>query len=349
MARRFVLLRCVVGHWRVSRCAVFCVPCTPAYALLNLSTENWTRLFGRTWMATFDTVIQRELESCAADLKELQLPCACNAYSDATPVVNPWALLTSDEWKSVQDTPNSTSSYSGTSALSSHAWAALTILKAMPIDILVLRWFNYQLRAHGYKPTRPDALVLNFGADLANGKAFAELLHSMSQSDYAKATRGCTCGRCRVFPKFSPGLLNQDPACAASEVIERLNRIHTPVALTSPELMNSGATDSNIAVAAYLMCTYPSTIVERAASVQAVIDKLCTDGVTWRPGDEFNTKMHAAGVVKLALSPTKHVSPLKMALRSPMRQRMVEKGELSAKGEWHLWAGLALLTWACAF
>lgn len=104
--------------------------------MLEADTENWTRLFAGNWAKLYHTGITQQLDRCTELLHSLKLPQPCTFCSVEATVVNPYVLLTTCEWQSVQNTARD------------DVDAALDIFKALPIDVLLLRWVNYQLVAH---------------------------------------------------------------------------------------------------------------------------------------------------------------------------------------------------------
>jgi hypothetical protein len=129
------------------RCA-YTGPLAASNALKD-SKENWLRLFAGGWATTYDTVIQRELSECERLLDDLQLPQTCCKSREHGHVVNPYVLLTTEEWEVVNNcTDEPDHAVSGVAQLSTPAHTALGILKALPIDVLVLRWFNYVLKTY---------------------------------------------------------------------------------------------------------------------------------------------------------------------------------------------------------
>jgi hypothetical protein len=171
--------------------------------------------------------------------------------------------------------------------------------------------------------------VLNVGSDLSDSVAYTKLLHALSLTDAAVASRRCATGKCSVFPSFSQSLLNQDPVCAAAEVLERMHRIGVPVALTSPDLIVNGTSDCNLAVTAYLMCTFSQALVHRTPASQQRVDRFVGDDFRWTPGDVDDAVTDCMEVT----SPRGKASPTKSPMRSPMRQKMMDAGELSSRGE----------------
>lgn len=120
-----------------------------ASTALKESKENWVRLFAGSWATTYDAVIERQFSECERMIEDLQLPRSCCASREHGYVVNPHVLLTSEEWEIVNSCSDAADvAIEGVAELSTPAQTALNILKALPIDILVLRWFNYVLKAH---------------------------------------------------------------------------------------------------------------------------------------------------------------------------------------------------------
>lgn len=150
----------------------------------------------------------------------------------------------------------------------------------------------------------------------------------MSSSEWACSTRQCPSRSCTPFPRFSAHLLNKDPLCSAAEVLERLHRLDAPVSITSPELIVTCAEDCNLALAAYCMVTYPGALVQRSGPSQCVVNKFGSEGLAWAPGEvEVDVDR-----TQQPSSPVKLRSPPKFTVRSPIRQKMVDRGELASKG-----------------
>lgn len=111
-------------------------------------------MYASSWAAGYDQTVQCLLAECETALSQLKLPASCCDASVNGVAVNPYVLLTTAEWERVQNTavsPDTTPDARKT-ALSSVAQATLDILRSLPIDILVLRWVNYQMTAHGEAP-----------------------------------------------------------------------------------------------------------------------------------------------------------------------------------------------------
>ena len=205
-------------------------------------TENWTRLYSGMWARIYDDVISKELAECGHLLSFLAPPRTCCEFHKGGPVVNPAVLLTTSEAEAVCVDVAS----GGNNGLSPKAAATLRVLTTLPIDLLLLRWANYVLKTHtdgdntatgsgslvsspcdrddsecvrtlAHHPCAPmQPAMLNFGTDLADGSLYGRLIHAMSVSSVATASRACPTGACTPFPSYSAHLFNKDSSSAGT-------------------------------------------------------------------------------------------------------------------------------------